>query len=100
MDPEQLLEHRPPRSVSGFASKLVISRACGDALADLRGDVLDEGPQRVGVGRRDEEEGAEAEVKREVRQDLDPVVGRPDDRLVGVAWPARAPCAVNAPDML
>ena len=77
-----------------------LASRCGDALTDLRGDLLDEGPQRLGVGRRDEEEGGEADVKREMRQKLCPVVGRTDvDCLVAVANGAGAE-GVNAPDML
>ena len=44
-----------------------------------------------GSGGATRSEGAEAEVQREVRQHVRPVVGRPDDRLVGVAGRRRAP---------
>jgi hypothetical protein len=37
-----------------------------NALAYPRGDVFDEGPQRVRIGRRGEGERAEAEVQREL----------------------------------
>src|SRR2546423_13932884 len=54
-------------------------------LADLWRDLLDERPQRAGVGRPDEEERAEPEVECEVRKHLRPVLGRTDDGLVRVA---------------
>lgn len=71
-----------------------------NALAYPRGDVFDEGPQRVRIGRRGEGERAEAEVQREVGQDLRPVIGRSDDRLVAVAGGRGRRRRVKAPGTL
>jgi hypothetical protein len=70
------------------------------ALAYPRGDVFDEGPQRVRIGRRGEGEHAEAEVQRELVRTSAPVVGRSDDRLVAVAGGRGRRRRVKAPGTL
>jgi hypothetical protein len=57
----------------------------GYSLAHSRSDLVNEGAQRMRVGRANEQKGAEPEVGGQVFQHLHPVVNRTHDLLIGVA---------------
>ncbi len=56
----------------------------GDAFADGRRHLLDEGAERFPVRLRPQHESGEADVEREVSEHLDPVLGRANDLPVDV----------------